>query len=143
MPDAPHDAWLDLLVFDDPALRGLAEVVASRALAIAIDARARAELERVLAYPALALDASARARLLDIADGLATRRDVAPRVLPRCADPDDQMFLEIAVDAGARWLLTRDAALLRMARRMQREHGLAIIRPAAWREAYDAQMSKR
>ena len=45
------------------------------------------------------------------------------------------MFLEIAVAAGARWLVTRDAALLRLARRMAREHGVDIVTPAAWREA--------
>jgi predicted nucleic acid-binding protein len=120
---------------------------------IATDARALAELARVLHYDTLRLDAGAVAAHLDSAIRLSRNFDVASRPLPRCRDPDDQMFLEIGVAARAVALLTRDAELLRMARRMQREHGLAIIEPRAWRDVVDAarnafarpvdQMSKR
>jgi putative PIN family toxin of toxin-antitoxin system len=127
------NAWLDLLVFRDPSMHGLADAVHAGTVRIAIDARAMAELERVLRYDALRLDhATARAHV-DAAARLASLTDVAPMRLPRCRDPDDQMFLEIAVASNACALLTRDAELLRMARRMAREYGLAIVQPAAWR----------
>jgi predicted nucleic acid-binding protein len=53
--------------------------------------------------------------------------------LPRCADPDDQKFLTLAAHAGARWLLSRDRALLALHRRCLRESGFAIVAPQAWR----------
>lgn len=127
------NAWLDLLVFDDPALSGLAEAIDDGALRIAIDARALAELARVLRYDALKLDDAIAATLFARAMGLSQQVDVQPMLLPRCRDPDDQVFLEIAVAAGAAALLTRDAELLCMARRMARDHGLAIIEPREWR----------
>lgn len=137
------NAWLDLLVFDDPALRGVETLVAGGQLTVAIDARALAELERVLAYPALTLDPHAqrvhRDRVLRIAEAI----EVPVLALPRCRDPDDQMFLEIAVAARARWLVTRDAELLRMASRMRRGYDVTILAPAPWRDAVADQMSNR
>ncbi|MEW9625771.1 PIN domain-containing protein [Rhodanobacter geophilus] len=58
----------------------------------------------------------------------------APR-LPRCRDPDDQKFLELARACGAQWLLSRDRELLRLARRTRREHGFDIVTPQAWAQA--------
>ena len=39
------------------------------------------------------------------------------RLLPRCADPDDQKFLELALAARADVLITKDHKLLELARR--------------------------
>lgn len=49
----------------------------------------------------------------------------------RCSDPDDQIFLDLALASGARWLLTHDRALLKLARRALLL-GLRIAPPAAW-----------
>lgn len=49
----------------------------------------------------------------------------------RCTDPDDQMFIDLGLAAGARCLLTRDRALLNM-RTRAREHGLLIGAPEDW-----------
>ncbi|WP_133500250.1 putative toxin-antitoxin system toxin component, PIN family [Cognatilysobacter terrigena] len=136
------NAWLDLLVFGDPAFAGFVERVRSRQARIAIDDRALGELARVLRYDALRLDNETIAQRLQTARDLATPVQVPAMRLPRCRDPDDQMFLEIAVAAHANALLTRDAELLRMARRMQRDYGFAIVAPTAWRDVV-GQMSKR
>ena len=131
------NVWLDLLVFRDPALAALREAIDTSVVDPVVDARALDELARVLAYPALRLDAASAAAHLATARTRSTQVDVATPPLPRCRDPDDQMFLEIAVAAGASALLTRDAELLRMARRMARDHALAIVPPAEWRTAVD------
>ena len=136
------NAWLDLLGFGDPAFAGFVERVRSRQASIAIDDRALGELARVLHYDALRLDNETIALHLQAARDLSTPVHVPAMRLPRCRDPDDQMFLEIAVAARANALLTRDAELLRMARRMQRDHSFAIVAPTAWRDVVD-QMSKR
>jgi predicted nucleic acid-binding protein len=58
----------------------------------------------------------------------------APATLPglRCSDPDDQVFIDLAAEAGARWLLTHDRALLRLARRA-RALGVQIAQPQSWK----------
>jgi len=49
----------------------------------------------------------------------------------RCTDPDDQKFIDLAVSTRARWLLTRDRAVLKLAKRL-REVGTEVLTPAAW-----------
>lgn len=53
----------------------------------------------------------------------------APACAWRCADPDDQMFIDLAAQARAQCLLTRDKALLALAPRCA-ALGLRILRPA-------------
>lgn len=55
----------------------------------------------------------------------------APAVRLLCRDPDDQIFIDLALAAGARWLVSRDRAVLALARRA-RQLDLEILTPAAW-----------
>lgn len=126
---------LDLLVFGDPVLDPLRAALQSGAVVAIGDAPCRAEWQRVLAYPVLRLDEIARvARLADY-DDLMTMAEDAPApacALPRCSDPDDQKFLQLAAASGAQWLLTRDDALLRLARRTRRDGLFDILTPVEW-----------
>ena len=104
-----------LLVFADPALRGLSERWARGSVVAIADDETLAELDRVLRYPEMKLD---EARALGISR-LYRERCVkiqadAPAVpwLPQCRDPDDQKFLLLAHHGAASWVLTRDKALL-------------------------------
>jgi predicted nucleic acid-binding protein len=54
--------------------------------------------------------------------------------LPKCRDPDDQKFLELARDCGADYLLTKDKALLVLARRKTRPAPCRIVTPAGMAE---------
>ncbi len=49
----------------------------------------------------------------------------------RCTDGDDQKFLDLALDHGAHWLVSRDKALLRLNRRV-RPLGLDVLTPQDW-----------
>ncbi len=76
-----------------------------------------AELMRVLAYPKFKLSAADREELL--ADYLPCCRSVRiparlPK-LPRCRDPNDQMFIELAAIGGADFLVSGDKNLLALA----------------------------
>lgn len=51
----------------------------------------------------------------------------------RCSDPDDQKFVDLAIGSGARWLVSRDRAVLKLAGRALSRHGLQIVRPVDWR----------
>jgi uncharacterized protein len=56
---------------------------------------------------------------------------VLPLHAPRCSDPDDQKFIDLAIGVRATWLLTRDRALLKLARRA-RAYGVAVLTPERW-----------
>ena len=54
-----------------------------------------------------------------------------PAVRLVCRDPNDQMFIDLAIAERARWLISRDRDLLALAKRA-RAAGLAILTPEAW-----------
>ena len=127
---------LDWLVFDDPAVHRLRNAVHLGRAEIVMNAACDAELARVLAYdlgkhsitPAAQAAALAQARRISHRIE-ASLSDVARKGLPRCSDPDDQKFLELAASAGAHALVTKDRALLDLARRKQRPPPFRIVRP--------------
>jgi len=126
------NAALDLLHFHDARCAGLRDAIARGRATVHTNAACRAEFLRVLRYPALALDPARIGALEAAYDALCLRVDTArDGALPRCRDRDDQAFLELARDARADALLTRDAELLRLARRAQRDAGFTVSVPEA------------
>lgn len=136
-PDAGAIAVLDtntvlaLWMFRDPALQALRTWIEAGGGILATRDDALEELRHVLAYPRFALDPSRRDVLF--ADYRARTTPVSGAgpcaALPACRDPDDQKFLEIAATSGAAWLLTRDKALLRLARHRLVRARFAIATP--------------
>lgn len=129
---------LDLFVFDDPRCARLRDALHDGDVIAVTDDACRDEWLRVLRYPELRLDEAMR----EVAEA---RFDVALRhcsslllhesdlpAIPRCRDPDDQKFLELAARVQARWLLTRDDHLLALAKRARREGLFAILAPSEW-----------
>jgi len=117
--------WLDWLVFNDSSLLYLKKEVSEGRAEIFIDAACEAELERVLAYPLgkHSIDAAAQAACLAESRRIARRIDAAAseadrKQLPLCRDPDDQKLLELALASCAQYLVTKDHALLELARRV-------------------------
>ena len=114
------NVWLDWVLFDDPSVSALKAAVKEARAEIFIDASCEAELERVLAYDLgkHSIDAGKQAACLAECRCIAKRvQDAAPiGALPRCPDPDDQMFLEAAAAARADFLVTKDRELLELSR---------------------------
>lgn len=127
---------LDLFVFADAHCAALREALERGDIEAVTNDACREEWRAVVAYPELALEPSRQAAALAAGDRWLTT--MAPPVatelpkLPRCADPDDQKFLELAQACGARWLLSRDKELLKLARRTRRDHGFDVLTPVAW-----------
>ncbi|MFC3550167.1 putative toxin-antitoxin system toxin component, PIN family [Lysobacter cavernae] len=131
------NACLDLFVFRDPRVAALLTALQTGDVIAVTDRDCREEWLRVLAYPQLQLYQAAQTAAREAFDALVhCLQDVAPEPascpLPRCADPDDQKFLELALASGARWLLSRDDALLRLGRRTQRAGLFEILHPRSW-----------
>ncbi|MDQ3205391.1 MAG: putative toxin-antitoxin system toxin component, PIN family [Pseudomonadota bacterium] len=138
------NAWLDLLLFEDPRIARLGDALRAGIVQAVISPGCRSEWLRVLDYPQLRLPPAQREGLSARLDALAVcidPPDVTPvRVssaahtprLPRCADPDDQVFLQLALDSGARWLVSRDRAVLALGRRTLRAGWFEIVEPWGW-----------
>ncbi len=132
------NAALDLFVFRDAACAPLWSALQAGIVEAVVDDACRDEWLAVLAYPELGLADDVRREAQASferwirhlpATSLVVRSDVK---LPRCGDPDDQKFLELALASGARWLLSKDKEVLRLARRTAREGWFEILLPSAW-----------
>jgi putative PIN family toxin of toxin-antitoxin system len=125
---------LDLFVFRDPRWAPLLAALESGRVRAVTRADCRDEYRIVLRYSHLPLDESTRPHAAERFDELI--EVVAPTSralrLPVCTDRDDQKFLEIARDADAAVLVTKDKALLKLARRTARENLFRIMTPDAW-----------
>ena len=128
------NAALDWLVFGNPHIQHVVDALEAGRLRWVACAAMRQELAHMLGHSSLARWASDRQAALAHFDRLAETR-AAPATIPhiglRCRDPDDQVFVDLALAEGARWLLTHDRALLKLARRAATQ-GLHILRPTDW-----------
>lgn len=128
---------LDLFVFHDPRWADLLAAIESGAVEAITREDCRMEYLVVLNYKHLPLDETSRAAAAARFDALITV--VAPAVsgvrLPVCTDRDDQKFLELARDAAADILITKDKALLKLAKRLAKAGMFQVILPEAWAPA--------
>jgi putative PIN family toxin of toxin-antitoxin system len=115
------NVWLDWLVFRDACVAPLRNAVQAGRAEVCIDAACEGELARVLArrLGRTVLDPAAQAAALAecrrVACACGAHAPLACR-LPPCSDPEDQKFLELARDCRADLLVTKDRALLVLAR---------------------------
>ena len=138
------NAWLDLLHYRDPRGQRLADALAGGDVVAITHGECHAEWQRVLGYRQLKLDAEARAALDAAHDALAHHwsgdlpiRD-GDTTLPRCDDPDDQKFIELAAACNARWLVSRDRAVLALGTRTARAGLFWILTPEQWGVAHSS-----
>lgn len=127
---------LDLFVFHDPATETLLKAINENAIMAITREDCRTEWERVLDYPKLALSKTRIRqsrlefdRFIHLVD--LPKRDY--RFLPLCSDTDDQKFLELAYDSRAKYLFTKDKALLKLARKNKKNGNFHIITPGQWK----------
>lgn len=128
---------LDWLVFRDPSCSVLAQAIESGSVRWLASDALRDEWDDVLGrgvgvlrQPDLAAidEKWLRHATLQV---LAGGSHAGIRRPCRCSDPDDQKFIDLALQHGARWLLSRDRAVLKLAREAGRS-GLHIQTPASW-----------
>lgn len=113
---------LDLLVFDDPTWVALKAALEAGTLDWIATPSMRVELERVLGYPLiarrLAKDMRAPGEVLARFDAQSRTVDAVPARAPFvCKDPDDQVFIDLAVAHRAR-LLSKDKLVLALRKRL-------------------------
>ncbi len=125
---------LDLFVFHDPRWEGLLAALESGQIEAVTRADCRDEYLVVLHYKHLPLDETSRPVAAARFDALIKVVADAPKLvrLPVCTDKDDQKFLEVARDASAEILITKDKALLKLGRKTAQAGMFRIMVPEAW-----------
>jgi putative PIN family toxin of toxin-antitoxin system len=142
MPDRPialvldTNVVLDWLLFRDASCVGLAAPLQAGQLLWHATPSMRGELARVVQRPELQRWSPDCEHILSIFDSLAKLCAETPSAAGaagrlRSRDPDDQKFIDLAVSVKATWLLSRDRALLRLAR-PARDLGIQIVPPLRW-----------
>jgi putative PIN family toxin of toxin-antitoxin system len=125
---------LDLFVFQDPRWAALLSALETGAVEAVTRADCRDEYNIVLHYKHLPLDDDSRPLAAARFDELITV--VAPAEsgvrLPVCTDRDDQKFLEVARDAQATVLITKDKALLKLGKRLVKAGMFQVVVPEKW-----------
>lgn len=112
---------LDLWLFADPRVADLRQAVLAGAVRWIATPTMRVELERVLGYPAIVRQCALRgvttAVVLEAFDRHTRSVPAAAAAPMRCSDPDDQVFIDLAV-AWRADLYSRDHAVRALARRL-------------------------
>ncbi|MEP6740117.1 MAG: PIN domain-containing protein [Caldimonas sp.] len=131
---------LDWLLFDDPRCAALTEAIGTGRVRWLASTEMRDELEDVLTRgiaPKRKRDPAAVLAQWDRWAVIAEPGDQpSPREL-RCSDGDDQKFIDLALQVRAAALISRDRAVLKLARRAAL-HGLTIVSIADWKPARPA-----
>lgn len=123
---------MDWLVFNDPRVQALAGALKSGSLRWLVAAAMRQEIRHVLGRGVAARYSPDLALIeahFDTHSEAVDAAEPSPRLV--CRDPDDQKFIDLALARGARWLISRDKALLALAKRAK-PRGLLILKPELW-----------
>ena len=124
---------MDLFHFRTPTLAPLLAAMTSGTVICLANDATLSELERVTGYKQFRLDADGRQRVFDAYRAHATlvRCAANPMLppLPKCRDPDDQMFLELALVGDADMLISRDNLVLKLAKARQRPCPFSSLSP--------------
>lgn len=125
---------LDWLLFSDPGMHALAAAIEQGRLRWIATSAMRGEFEHVLGRGLATARGADPARLELTWSQHCTEHPAAPLADARlrCTDTDDQKFLDLALASNARWLISRDRAVLKLRRRAA-VNGLAIATPTQWR----------
>ena len=114
---------LDLWLYQDPATPALLAALQQRQINWVATAPMREEFLRVLTYPHITERRLKQQTEVDWMlaqfDNYASMQEVAPRAPYVCKDPDDQKFIDLAVEYKA-WLISKDKQVLRLTNRLAR-----------------------
>jgi putative PIN family toxin of toxin-antitoxin system len=131
------NVWLDWLVFGDGRVAPLAAAIDAGDARVLATAPMLAEFAAVVARAHFALDEPARTAACARQRAAVALHEPAPDCRLACSDPDDRMFIDLAVAHRVDWLVSRDKALLRLRRTAARRFRIRIGTPEDWRAATD------
>jgi predicted nucleic acid-binding protein len=129
--------WLDCLVFKDGrhgALRDWLDGGPQAPVVLATEAMLN-EFSQVIRRSRFLLTPDQADRLSAAQRARVRLQPSAPDCRLPCTDPDDQCFIDLAVAHRVDALLSRDKALLRLAKHARRRFGVRVMTPEAFMAA--------
>ena len=139
---------LDLFMFNDPRWQQLHKALHNGEIEAFTSTRCRKEFMLVLAYEKMQLTEESQTTILNAFDRVIRQVDVPTSAegastvkLPLCKDKDDQKFLELAYACQADTLITKDKALLKLAKKTIRSQLFRIFSPDAWLASYEPKLN--
>jgi len=126
---------LDLFVFHDPRWAQIVAGLQNGTLRAVTGTACRAEWLAVLQYTHLPVTDANRPDIILAFDELISCSDPESTLnvkLPVCTDPDDQKFMEHARDSKVAFLITKDKALLKCAKKVAQSGLFQILSPEAF-----------
>ncbi|WP_230427850.1 putative toxin-antitoxin system toxin component, PIN family [Undibacterium luofuense] len=125
---------LDLFLFQNPAVTPILDILSAHQLQPVTSRRCRNEWLAVLKYPHLKAymnDTDAAIAHFDaLIQVIEPDEDAANAVLPQCKDKDDQKFVVVAAGSQAIALVSKDKALLKLNKRLQKSGRFPVLTPA-------------
>jgi putative PIN family toxin of toxin-antitoxin system len=125
---------LDWFVFRNPDGQSLFHAIEQGTVRWLVTAPMREELLHVLGRGVAAAWKPDLATIQEswhkLSETVCAPQPVAHQLRLRCTDPDDQKFIDLAV-TQARWLVSRDRAVLKLARRAG-PLGITVVPPKHW-----------
>lgn len=122
--------WLEWLLWRSPRIDPLRAGHAAGFLQLYYSSASLDEWRRVLGYPQFELTSEQMQSLVVALQSLARccEPDSTLITLPQCRDPDDQKFLELAVQCKANFLISRDKKLIKIGRhKLYKQRGLQVL----------------
>ena len=120
---------LDMLIFDDPHIPVIRDLLAQGAVRWIADEAQRIELGRVLHYSQIAPRVSYYGKtpegVMAAFDAAVEYVPEAPKIRFTCTDPDDQHFLDLASLHKA-VLVSKDRAVLKQRKRVATHYGATV-----------------
>ena len=109
---------LDIFIFNDERALHLKKVLFDKTIRFLASQKTIEEFADVISRPLFKLDEQAQATILDQWQSIAEQQDdsnLAPAPW-KCQDPDDQIFLDLAYQLRPTILISKDNAVLQIAR---------------------------
>ncbi len=126
------NVWLDWLIFQDDLILPIRQQVVERQFKLVATAHMRAELADVLQRPYFDHRQLNVELCLSEFDRVTTLVAAAPIYPLKCKDPDDQVFIDLVMSLEPALLLSKDRAVLKLAKRAAKTRGHMILHPKDW-----------
>jgi uncharacterized protein len=126
------NVWLDWLIFQDDLILPVRHQVSDHQLNIVATAHMRAELADVLQRPYFDHRKLNIEQCLIEFDRVTKLVKAAPACPLKCKDPDDQVFIDLVMSLEPAVLLSKDKAVLKLAKRAAKTGGRMILHPKDW-----------
>tara|TARA_A100001015_G_C15034634_1_gene735350 strand:+ start:1336 stop:1791 length:456 start_codon:yes stop_codon:yes gene_type:complete len=132
---------LDLFIFKNKKLFKILDLLEKKIITSITCDRCRSEFIYVLNYKKLNLNFNEKISALNQFDkvNLIYKNHISKNnlCLPLCNDSDDQKFIELTYNSNSSFLISKDKAILKLAKKKNIKNFFKIMSPESWLSEYE------